>query len=222
MDANGPITRLDRCCDHRVVLVAAWNSLEAAKLVVAVLTPLLVAVVGFAINRSVRRLEDAQWANRRLIERRLELYDEIAPRLNDLYCFFRLVGRFREIEPPRALALKHELDKLFHVNRYLFDPGFLVQYQQFIDCCFRTFTGTGELAKIRSPIVLQREERRQATWDPVWESLFDPEIQPPVAAGDPRASLTAAYHAQHELLSPLHSAYNSLMASFADAVGARS
>jgi hypothetical protein len=205
-------------CDDRRMLESAWNTLEGVKLVVAVATPILVAVVGYRLNQSIRGLEDAQWANRRLVERRLELYDEMAPRLNDLYCFFRMVGRFREIEPPGAIALKHELDKLFHVNRFLFDPDFVSHYQGFLSCCFRTFTGTGEFAKIRSPIVLQREERRHSEWESAWESLFDPQTQPP-HDDDRDRSLAAAYQVQRELRPELDSAYAALMASFAEEVG---
>jgi hypothetical protein len=201
------------------LIASSWNTLEGVKLLVAVLTPLLVAVVGFRLNRSVRGLEDAQWANRRLVERRLELYDEMAPRLNDLYAFFHLIGRFREIEPPGAIALKHELDRLFHVNRFLFDPAFERYYETFLRRCFTTYTGTGEFAKIRSPIVLQREERRHAQWKSEWESLFDPRIQPPYQ-DDGNRSLEAAYRVQYDLLLPgLESAYMALMAFFAEEVG---
>ena len=81
----------------------AWNSLEVVKLVVAAATPVLVLLLGVVVSRAARRLEEAQWANRTLIERRLELYDEMAERLNDLYCFFGLFGNFREVEPPVAV-----------------------------------------------------------------------------------------------------------------------
>ena len=50
-----------------------WNSLEVVKIVIGFLTPLILVGLGFVINRAARRVEDAQWANRKLIEQRLEV-----------------------------------------------------------------------------------------------------------------------------------------------------
>jgi hypothetical protein len=205
-------------CQDRRVAASAWNSLEIAKLVVAVATPLIVAVIGIAIGRSVHRLEDAQWANRKLVERRLEIYGEMAPLLNDLYCFFRCVGRFREITPPDALALKRDLDKLFYVNRYLFASDFAWRYERLMAICFQMFSGTGEFAKIRSSIVLQREKRRHARWEKDWEQLFDPEVQATPDSSD-HSELESAYRAHMPFLLELHAAYSSLMVAFAEELG---
>lgn len=41
---------------------SAWNSLEITKLVVAMLTPLLVAIIGYQISRSFRKADEARAA----------------------------------------------------------------------------------------------------------------------------------------------------------------
>lgn len=151
---------------------SAWNSLEAAKLIVGLFTPLVVLALGVIVNRATRRLEQVQWANRQLIERRLNLYDAMAPRLNELFCFFVLVGDFRNIEPPAAIAAKRDLDKAFHVNRFLFSARFSEKYLQFMAVCFHTFVGVGEPAKLRSKIELQKSERKGAAWPAEWDDLF--------------------------------------------------
>jgi hypothetical protein len=60
-----------------VVAAAEWNSLEIVKLLVAGLTPLVVAGLTFyvtrAVNRAAGRVEEVQAASRRVIERRLKL-----------------------------------------------------------------------------------------------------------------------------------------------------
>lgn len=61
---------------------ATWNSLEIAKLVVAGLTPLFVATIGFWLNRRLKSLEQAQWSQQKVIERRIKAYDELAQPLN--------------------------------------------------------------------------------------------------------------------------------------------
>lgn len=143
-----------------VIAAAEWNSLEVARLAVSLLTPLFVLGLGLIVNRASRRLEQAQWANRQLIERRLNLYDLMTPRLNDLFCFFTLVRDYRSIEPPAAIAAKRTLDKTFYVNRFLFTPAFSAAYDSFMEVCFQTYTGIGEPAKLRSTIELQRAERK--------------------------------------------------------------
>ena len=154
-----------------MLAAAEWNSLEAAKLAASLLTPLVVLGLGLLVNRASRRLEQAQWANRQLIERRLSLYDVMAPLLNDLFCFYTLVGHYRSVDPPAAVAAKRTLDKTFHVNRFLFSPPFSAAYNSFMDTCFQTYTGVGEPAKLRSTIEFQRPERRD-TWNEEWNDLF--------------------------------------------------
>jgi hypothetical protein len=150
---------------------ADWSSLEIVKLVIAAATPIVVVLLGVAVTRAARHVEQAQWTNRKLIERRLELYDEMAGLLNDLYCFFQLVGNFREIEPPTAVAHKRRLDKAFHVNEFLMGPEFGRRYRAFMDTCFLTYTGFGEDAKLRSQVGWQYSEREPA-WQDAWKRCF--------------------------------------------------
>jgi hypothetical protein len=189
---------------------STWSSLEIAKLVVGVLTPVLLVALGVLINRTARRVENAQWANRRVLDKRLELYDDMAEPLNDLYCFFRLVGGFRKIDPPRALELKRELDKLFHVNRFLFSPRFGELYEQLMRTYFRMFTGTGQSAKIKSPVDVQKRERTEAEWKSEWEALFDPS----------QFEATDMQKLQKYVAS-VDRVHNALMTEFADEVGVR-
>jgi hypothetical protein len=193
-----------------MVFASSWNSLEVAKLAVGILTPLLLVGLGVLINRTARRVENAQWANRRVLDSRLELYDDMAEPLNDLYCFFRLVGGFREIDPPRALELKRELDKLFHVNRFLFSPRFGELYEQLMRTYFRTFTGTGQSAKIKSPVDMQQRERTQAHWKPEWEALFDPS-----------SFAATTMEALRRYVTSVDDVHNALMTAFAGEVGVR-
>lgn len=186
-----------------MTIAAEWTSLEIVKLVVAAATPLLVFALGVIVTRAARRLEDAQWAGRKLIERRLELYDEMAPLLNDLLCFFTLRGHFRDIAPRGALETKRKADQLFFVSRHLMEEGFGTYYLAFIDACFKHYAGTGRDALLRASVEQQRLERGAAAWDDTWTELYvvDPAevTQPP--------DLTAAYEA--------------LMRSFSDQLGVR-
>jgi hypothetical protein len=148
-----------------------WSSLEVAKLLVAFLTPLAVLFLGIWVKRAVGRLEDAQWANRKLVEHRLDVYRHMAEPLNDLLCFFRVIGHFREIRPPDVIDRKRTLDRTFHVNEYLLSEPVRVAYRSFIDGCFLPYQGVGQPAKIRAHIQRQRLERPRE-WELEWDDLF--------------------------------------------------
>lgn len=155
------------------------------------------------VTRAARRLEDAQWAGRKLIERRLELYDEMAPLLNDLLCFFTLRGHFRDIAPRGALETKRKADQLFFVSRHLMEEDFGAYYLAFIDACFKHYAGTGRDALLRAAVQQQRLERGAAAWDDAWTELY---------VADP-----------DEVTQPPHvvAAYEALMRCFSDQLGVR-
>ncbi len=196
---------------------AAWNSLEVVKLLVSLLTPIAVAVLGIVVGRASKRAEvaaaeaahaaeDAQWANRRAVERLIEIHKEMAPLLNDLLCFFRLIGHFRSIDPPELLLRKRKLDRLFFTNEHLFGESFQLKYQTFMKECFSHWTAPGEDALIRASRELQRDERGAAsTWLDEWNQLF---IEEP----DDARQLTKAQQL----------AYNDVMRTFATEIGIRS
>jgi hypothetical protein len=186
-----------------VLAASDWSSLEIAKLSVAVLTPILLVGLGILVNRAGRRVEEAQWAGRKLVERRLELHQQMAPGLNDLLCFFTCRGHFREIEPPQAIKRKRELDKTFFTNEQLFSDEFRRRYRSFIEILFQHFTGFGSDAKLRTDRTLLKHERGAGQpWNDDWGDLF---VEPSDASS------------HDEVLA----AYESLMRCFADDLGVR-
>jgi hypothetical protein len=82
----------------------AWTGYEVATLVVTALTPITVAGLGVFVARTSRRPERVQWANQTVITRRLEIFGQVAPRLNQLLCFATFVGGWKEISPRRRSA----------------------------------------------------------------------------------------------------------------------
>lgn len=157
-----------------MIAASGWNSLEIAKLCVAALVPVLLFVLSLVVARTARRVEDFQWANRKVVERRLEIYQELAPRLNDIYCFSMGVGHFSSITPADAIDRKREADRLFHTNAPLLTQAFQESYANFINTCFRHFAGVGKPAQLRTNMDLQRAQRG-ADWEPSWEPMFSSE-----------------------------------------------
>jgi hypothetical protein len=176
-------------------LASDWSSLEIAKLAVGVMTPLLLVGLGVLINRTT-------WSKQKLVEKRLVVFEEMAPLLNDFFIFFKHEGHFLEIDPPRALQTKRDLDKEFYVNKFLFEPEFEVRYLAFIDACFE---GSGEFAtpgKLRASVEDQATERGPNRWERRWAKMLTDEDDDTV-------------------FPEIQATYNALMEEFARQVGVK-
>jgi len=86
-------------------MAASWNSLQIATLAVEALIPLTVVGLGVFIARASRRIEQVQWANQTVVTRRLDIFAQLAPGLNQLLCFGTFVGGWKEIQPRQAITL---------------------------------------------------------------------------------------------------------------------
>ncbi|HWD26172.1 MAG TPA: hypothetical protein VG387_03340 [Rhizomicrobium sp.] len=101
----------------------SWNWLEVARLSAGLLTPVAVGFLGVYLNRVSKRFEMRQWQSQKLTEKRLAIYDELAPTFNDLLCFFTYVGSWRDINPPVVVSWKRVIDKKVNLASPLFSPN---------------------------------------------------------------------------------------------------
>lgn len=130
---------------------------------------LALAVAWIAISFDRRKT-----VNQELIRKRLAIYDELAPRLNDILCFFLCIGRFRSLPPDTIIAHKRELDRALKVYGPLFSARLRARYESFIKFAFVAFAGgLGRPALIAADIgLLQREWG--SGWQAAWTSGFVP------------------------------------------------
>jgi hypothetical protein len=150
-----------------------WNGAQVATLAVAALTPVTVAAVGFYFARASQRLEHLQWANQTVITRRLDIFGQVGPWLNQLLCFATFVGRWKEIQPLEAIGLKRKLDETMYANRLLFSDELFEAYREFMTALFAMYATTGGDAHLRAPIDSKWGDRRKLPWwtEPM-EGLF--------------------------------------------------
>jgi len=144
---------------------------EIAKLVVAMLTPVVVVMVGFWVNKRIKDLEQYQWANQKVIEKRIDFYFLVAPLLNDILCFYTYVGEWKKTKPIDILERKRELDRIFSITSPLLPTMVLEHYQDFVGECFETFTGWGQDAKLCTSFD-RRKDAFGNEWENTWEHLF--------------------------------------------------
>jgi hypothetical protein len=167
---------------------SSWNSLEIAKLFVAVLTPITVALVGYFVQQQLASqnlfiqqqlaIQNRDWqAQQRLLERRLQVYDQIRNGLNRIYCFVEDVGTWKEETPQSVIRYKRDLDGIMFPHEALWGTDTFSAYTDYMTAAFATYQGIGKDAKIRT------SDRQKAVgvvgWKPDWgESLTgerDPE-----------------------------------------------
>jgi len=148
-----------------------WNWLEVAKLVAGLLTPAALAMLGIYIHRVTRRFEHFQWRSQKLVEKRLAVYDDLAPQLNDLLCYFTYVGCWKELDPPAVVSLKRDIDKKIHLAAPLFSQGFFSACTEFQNLCFEAFVGWGQNARLRTESK-RRCEARPTDWKSEWNVCF--------------------------------------------------
>ena len=147
-------------------MASSWTSLQIATLTVEALTPVTVAGLGVLVARTSRRIEQVQWANQTVVTRRLDIFSQLAPGLNQLLCFATFVGGWKDIQPKQAIAIKRSLDESMYANRVLFSGQLFTAYHQFMTTLFAMYATTDADAHLRAPIESQWGNRRNMPW---WE-----------------------------------------------------
>jgi hypothetical protein len=153
-----------------------WNSLEIAKLLISIITPIIVTYIAFKFSKIASNLSNKNWTNQKIIEKRIEIYDLIVPKLNDLLCFYCYIGNWKEITPEKVIDIKRELDKKINIYSPLFSVELITSYQKFINLCFETFTGWGNDAKIKSKYGWRKDSLGK-NWNKNWDNRFSEEKQ---------------------------------------------
>lgn len=170
-----------------------WTSLEVVKLVVSALIPITVVGVGYLVSRATKRLESVQWANQTVIQRRLDIFQEVAPKLNRLLCFAVFVGSWKEVTPVDAIRLKREADEIMYVNRVLFSPELFDAYLAFTGTLFELYARPGGNAPLRVAIRSRLGDRRKLDW---WDDTMQRDFS---TSGVPSfAEVQQAYEALSE------------------------
>ncbi len=109
----------------------AKDGIEIIKLLSSIATPVVVAFLGYKLNSRLKSIDDAQWQSRKIVEKRLELYERIAPSLNSIFCFCTWVGYWKDISPKDLIQTKRDLDKTVNIYRHLLSEEFYHKYNDF-------------------------------------------------------------------------------------------
>jgi hypothetical protein len=145
-------------------MASSWSSVQIVTVVVDALTPIVVAGLGFYVAWASRRITQIQWANQTVVTRRLDIFGQLAPGLNQLLCFATFVGGWKEIQPRQAITIKRQLDETMYANRVLFSEQLFQAYHHFMATLFAMYATTGADAHLRAPIKSKWGDRRNLPW----------------------------------------------------------
>jgi hypothetical protein len=137
-----------------------WTSLEVAKLVASLFTPIVVAIVGYfvweaqqnTLASQTKAINAEQNETMRIREFRIEVYKKAGPLLNDIYAFHFHVGRWKEFTPAQIVEKKRELDALMYSNEPLLSPDFFDRYRTFMSAAFADALNAKGDARPHTPI----------------------------------------------------------------------
>ena len=169
-----------------------WNWLEIAKLTASLLVPCALAVFGVYVHRVTKKFEHLQWRSQKLTEKRLAIYDDLAPKFNDLLCYYTYVGNWRDVTPPDVIAMKRIIDKKIHLAAPLYSEEFFASCIEFQHLCFETYTGWGRDSCLRTPFE-RRKDAWLKEWNPEWESCFSKKAVDPAIVRKSHQRLMAAF-----------------------------
>jgi len=148
-----------------------WENLVIAALILAVLTSIMMIVLAFRFSRIIKGMKKKQRSNQKLVEKRMEVFGMMAPKLNDIYCFFCYIGNWTEMTPPDILRLKRDLDKDMNIYAKLFSDDLNNHYRMFMLLCFVSKSGWEHDEKLKSMYALRQE--KCAGWNEEWKDYFD-------------------------------------------------
>jgi hypothetical protein len=144
--------------------------LEYAKLGIAALTPIMTGVVGIIVVRLGTKLDVSKQLHQELLRKRLQLFEDVAPKLNDIFCFFQAVGHWADLSPDEVIKRKRAIDRSIQVNRYLFRSDVWEAYQRFEQSHFDMFAAVGQPARLRLDMTYIRErvgDYFKSEWTPM-------------------------------------------------------
>jgi hypothetical protein len=148
-----------------------WRSVAIACMILAILTPIILLILAISFRRSIKRMNETHWSNQKIVEKRIEVYDRIAPKLNDIFCFYCYIGNWNEISPVVVLRLKREIDKDMSVYASLFSDDISTKYVDFKQLCFVSMSGWEHDERIKSYYELRQQNNQN--WDDGWIQHFD-------------------------------------------------
>ncbi len=140
-------------------------------MILAALGPIIIAILAIRFSRILKALKTKHQTDQRIFEKRMEIYERMGPKLNDLYCFYCYNGNWKEITPMDIVRIKKEMDKDMNTHAPLFSDELSKKYTGFVQLCFVAHSGWEHEEKIKSHYELR--QANNTAWNEDWIPYFD-------------------------------------------------
>ncbi|HYP64673.1 MAG TPA: hypothetical protein VEQ16_12325 [Acidocella sp.] len=137
----------------------------------AVFSPLMTFVFAMLGAWFAIKFDRKKTINQELVKKRLLIYEDMAPKANDLLCYFICVGDWKALDPIKLLEHKRKLDRCVFVYGPLLSPALINKSHQFINSCFSTYQGAGKAAALRANLPFLKSQWRE-NWNEAWDKCF--------------------------------------------------
>lgn len=115
------------CFSGTILRAQTTPPTTGAPLWTLIATPMLTGAIGIVAAFIAIRFDARKNVNQELIKKRISVYDSLAPKLNELLCFFLSRGSWKSLNPPLMIQRKRELDQAIYVYGPLFSGSVFEQ-----------------------------------------------------------------------------------------------
>ncbi len=132
---------------------------ELLDIFAAVLTPLVILLASAWFSFRARREADHNRKFSEIVSKRIELWDQLAYKLNDLYAYYLFVGDWKDLSERDVVACKRAADRIVFAYRPFFSNRFFNAYMAFMDESFKPFGKHGTDAKLRTVNIRPQDQK---------------------------------------------------------------
>lgn len=158
----------------------AWNSLEIAKLIISLAMPAAVAYFGWVANSKLQDLQHQIRLSEKIIDKRIEIYESIRIRLNNIYTYIEEVGSYKQFTPDTIMEDRRYLHAEMHTQRAYWSPATFSAYLTYMDeIAFEPWQGINTDARIRDA---PGQKKTLGSWKEGWSDDFTGKQHPDHAA----------------------------------------
>lgn len=131
---------------------------------------LLSTLLALAVAAAAVSFDRRKTINQELVRKRIAVFEQVAPLINDMYFFLFSVGAPLALTPPEMVARKSELDRLIRLYAPLFSERLSHRYWYFIHAIFEMVGDWNEPAKLK--VDLSTLKMGRSDWPPEWDRMF--------------------------------------------------
>jgi len=157
-----------------------WSSLEVAKLLSGVMTPIVVLVMGYIINQTLsdqnRRLAEQNRIQKAVLVGRTKIFDSIREDLAHIYDYIEDIGTWKEDNPDTIIADKLKIDTAMWSERPFWSETTFNAYEEYMKTAFdMSAGGVGKDAPIKTDL---QGKQSLPSWKAEWQSRLTGERDP--------------------------------------------